>query len=447
MSRILRRPMFRGGGPVNSYGTGIAAPLVPGYRMGGNVRGGIVDLPGGYDQTANERFKLFNAANLTMPNTNVSPGLTYLENLKNIKQGNIPMIPINNTSVAGVTDKKEGEKEVLTSEKIIDSTPKEKDTGWTGVGESEVGITDEFGEGLTILTPEEEYEKQIDIILNKIERGKRLSPKEEKIRIEENIKDYNEVTNLGETQLTKNEILSNYDNEGNKLPPSLRNQNELITSPENQNKETEESLELSAKDAIAENQKLFAELLGADKARGQDISDMLLRFSGSGGNTIGEKFQNYVRAESAAGPSRSEKIKQTAAGLAINDYVAGKRSDEQIKKLKEVETFKVNTALDKVNINKNDTFRSALNKKAVALKSGTTTSSKVIGETIRDILDVNNTKKDVWAPTKTFKDLDDVNKKIDDLNMGINIITLKDGRIIIKEKISDTELIDTPFKI
>ena len=447
MSRILRRPMFRGGGPVNSYGTGIAAPLVPGYRMGGNVRGGIVDLPGGYDQTANERFKLFNAANLTMPNTNVSPGLTYLENLKNIKQGNVPMIPINNTSVAGVTDKKEGEKEVLTSEKIIDSKPKEKDTGWTGVGESEVGITDEFGEGLTILTPEEEYEKQIDIILNKIERGKRLSPKEEKIRIEENIKDYNEVTNLGETQLTKNEILSNYDNEGNKLPPSLRNQNELITSPENQNKETEESLELSAKDAIAENQKLFAELLGADKARGQDISDMLLRFSGSGGNTIGEKFQNYVRAESAAGPSRSEKIKQTAAGLAINDYVAGKRSDEQIKKLKEVETFKVNTALDKVNINKNDTFRSALNKKAVALKSGTTTSSKVIGETIRDILDVNNTKKDVWAPTKTFKDLDDVNKKIDDLNMGINIITLKDGRIIIKEKISDTQLIDTPFKI
>ena len=53
---------------------------------------------------------------------------------------------------------------------------------------------------------------------------------------------------------------------------------------------------------------------------------MLLRFSGSGGNTLGEKFQNYVRAESAAGPSRSEKIKQTAAGLAINDYVAGKRS-------------------------------------------------------------------------------------------------------------------------
>jgi hypothetical protein len=32
MSRILRRPMFRGG-RVSSYGTGIAAPLVPGYKV------------------------------------------------------------------------------------------------------------------------------------------------------------------------------------------------------------------------------------------------------------------------------------------------------------------------------------------------------------------------------------------------------------------------------
>ena len=42
MSRILRRPMFRGGGTVNSYGTGITAPLVPGYMGGGQIGGGIV---------------------------------------------------------------------------------------------------------------------------------------------------------------------------------------------------------------------------------------------------------------------------------------------------------------------------------------------------------------------------------------------------------------------
>ena len=56
MSKILRRPMFRGGGQVSSYGKGIAAPLVPGYQMGGNVSGGIVNLPGGYAETANQRL-------------------------------------------------------------------------------------------------------------------------------------------------------------------------------------------------------------------------------------------------------------------------------------------------------------------------------------------------------------------------------------------------------
>ena len=40
MSRILRRPMFRGGGTVSSYGNGIATGLVP--------KRGLVDGPGGY---------------------------------------------------------------------------------------------------------------------------------------------------------------------------------------------------------------------------------------------------------------------------------------------------------------------------------------------------------------------------------------------------------------
>ena len=44
MSRILRRPMFRGG-PVSSYGTGIASGL--GYNTGGRVgyqNAGLVTL-------------------------------------------------------------------------------------------------------------------------------------------------------------------------------------------------------------------------------------------------------------------------------------------------------------------------------------------------------------------------------------------------------------------
>ena len=60
MSRILRRPMFRGG-RVDARGTGIASGLGyekggrVGYEMGGNIRGGIVNLPGGYAKTATQR--------------------------------------------------------------------------------------------------------------------------------------------------------------------------------------------------------------------------------------------------------------------------------------------------------------------------------------------------------------------------------------------------------
>ncbi len=42
MSKILRRPMFRGGGEMSSYGNGITAPLVPGYEGGGQIGGGII---------------------------------------------------------------------------------------------------------------------------------------------------------------------------------------------------------------------------------------------------------------------------------------------------------------------------------------------------------------------------------------------------------------------
>ena len=104
--------------------------------------------------------------------------------------------------------------------------------------------------------------------------------------------------------------------------------------------EAEERPEVDAKTAVAENKKLFAELLGGDKARSQDIGDMLLRFAAAPGSTTQEKFQTYLDAESKAGKGRLEKINETAAALAINDYVAGKRSAEDIKKLKEVATFK-----------------------------------------------------------------------------------------------------------
>ena len=42
MSKILRRPMFRGGGKVSSYGNGIATGLADGYEKGGQIGGGVI---------------------------------------------------------------------------------------------------------------------------------------------------------------------------------------------------------------------------------------------------------------------------------------------------------------------------------------------------------------------------------------------------------------------
>jgi len=93
--------------------------------------------------------------------------------------------------------------------------------------------------------------------------------------------------------------------------------------------ETGEPVELTAKEMIKENKALFADLLGSKKARGQDISEMLLGFAGAEGDTTMEKFQKFAAAE-AKRPGKLEKINETAAALAINDYIAGKRSKESL---------------------------------------------------------------------------------------------------------------------
>ena len=52
MSNILRRPMFRGGGSVDSRGTGITSGLDTPKR-------GLVDGPGGYSQSFRSATDIF----------------------------------------------------------------------------------------------------------------------------------------------------------------------------------------------------------------------------------------------------------------------------------------------------------------------------------------------------------------------------------------------------
>ena len=408
MSRILRRPMFRGGGKVDSYGTGIAAPLVPGYMGGGQIGGGIIyGKPMADGRFGFQAPVMFNAAEMTMPTSNtITSGLELLAKNKALRDGNVPMIPVN---VAGVKDEKQGETEV-NQEATAVYDPNE-DIGYNLFGELDTTETITLPDGSTkqVLVESDGPSPLVKRNLPKFLGG---TTQEEYLK---ELRENKYKENEGKGRIFEGDELMIGDPRGDTEAVKVGDGSEG-----DPNLNLEEKVELSAKDAIAENQKLFAELLGADKARGQDISDMLLRFSGSGGDTVGEKFKNYFRAESAAGPSRSEKIKQTAAGLAINDYVAGKRSAEQIEKLKEVETFRQGLKDDSLKLSVNDSLAMAKAKGAKLTDKGINsdeTTKALIQTKVGDTVDVFRAKI-------KFKD---VEKKKDKLKIGYNLVDDKDG--------------------
>jgi hypothetical protein len=86
---------------------------------------------------------------------------------------------------------------------------------------------------------------------------------------------------------------------------------------------TEEDIEI--------NKEKYAELLGKG-ARGEDISNMLLSFAGKAlapEATVKSAFGEFA-AEQAKTPSRKSKVDETAAALAINEYIAGKKSKAEL---------------------------------------------------------------------------------------------------------------------
>tara|TARA_R100001079_G_scaffold76511_1_gene41220 strand:+ start:292 stop:1407 length:1116 start_codon:yes stop_codon:yes gene_type:complete len=291
MSRILRRPMFRGG-PVDSRGTGITSGLMDGGRVGyqnaGVVTGGELvsdaSIPLNFSDLANTKFSV------GMP------------------------IPIEGAATKTIEEQVE--------EKVKEAPQKtaiEEELDFSGL-DSDFAVTEKITDKdgktryITKDQPEMSAKAKANLgIISQQEYAKIASAEAEKAKEEAKKKELEQ------------EALSDKDDDN------------LFQQLEN---EAEERPEIDAKTAVAENKKLFAELLGGDKARSQDIGDMLLRFAAAPGSTTGEKFQTYLDAESKAGKGRLEKINETAAALAINDYVAGKRSKEDIAKLKEVATFK-----------------------------------------------------------------------------------------------------------
>ena len=282
MSRILRRPMFRGGQVIDSRGTGITSGL---YAAGGAVetpKRGIVDGPGSYSYR-----------NLMIGDT-LGGDLLNLNNA--IGQG-------------GQFDILNMKDTIRTNRNILDQ---QKDV--------EVG-----SEGDTIKKTVE------DIFIEEKAKKDADEAKAKEIGVDVDTMKAIEKENLSPQSIKDQE-----------LEKMIANQPDLSKS------NTETKTEMSAKDLIRENAELFKELLGEGNkkklkdARIQDASDYLLKFfegSQEEGATVGSSAAK-VAGFATKGPSKTEAAKasiekgdQTAIALAINDYIAGKRSKESTDQL------------------------------------------------------------------------------------------------------------------
>ena len=395
MSRILRRPMFRGGQVIDSRGTGITSGLMDGGRVGyqsGNIVLGS-DL----------------LSKASMP--------TNLSDLNKLKFSAASPVVFTGAAKESIKEKVEDEVEKPTDVmkgSVIDKfdATKEADQIGSDVLDSDFDTTEKItlpdGTTKQVITPQKDLSPLVKLNLGIIDR-EQYNAEMEKINAEKAAKQEKDTK---ATVLVDDEELENL---------------------KNVNNNQEQPTELSAKEMVAENKKLFAEMLGMDKARSSDIGDMLLRFAAAPGATTQEKFQTYLQAESQAGKGRAEKINETAAALAINDYVAGKRSKENLAQTLAAVDYKIDKTLKGSVPQPDDDWRTAVFK--AAGKDDSISSDKTLGKALAG-------KFGKSVASIQVKEIADINtdKVKEDFIVGFNIVTLKDGNKVIVEKSASGEV-------
>jgi hypothetical protein len=141
--------------------------------------------------------------------------------------------------------------------------------------------------------------------------------------------------------------------------------------------------------------------------------------------------------QAKSGPSRTEKLNQTAAGLAINDYIAGRRSKESLDELLAKTKFGVDYQAEVAGRatavlggeNPEDWLRDLRNV-ASRTRDKQITDADVIRTTLFERYKTPVNVKSF--PKKTIESI--VNQNVGDLSVGYNIVTSKDGKYIIEKK-------------
>ena len=296
MSRILRRPMFRGGKVIDSRGTGITSGLMDGgrvgYQSGDMVLGGSLYTPTDFSKFI-ESYK-----------PNMSRAL--IDDLFEKKTGELkPNMTYENIFQATeeTKDGKEVPKSIFDADIFDFSSVGIKGDKANRAGAKAIG-KDDFADAL-----------KTDV-LSKLKESKQY-----------------------DTGLTGGGADAAQPDFGK----------EKLTKDDDPNKDTTPSnTEVSAKDLIRENAELFKELLNEGQkekikeARIQDLSDLGLDIFAKSqqegatvGSTLGGAAASLVGKDSRVDKAKAaiDKGNQTAVALAINDYIAGKRSKESTDQL------------------------------------------------------------------------------------------------------------------
>ena len=330
MSKILRRPMFRGGGKVSSYGNGIATGLADGYEKGGSIKprqnflfGGSANVvpQASYDSgrvmgsgrgltkgTRTARLlsqlrPLGTIPSLSTIGTLASPfalpaGLAYLNRAKT-DEG----LKFMKNEPSGTFD----ETGAFEIEAYSDGLRKANEQG------NKISFMDNF-----FLDPETgTYPKFIGRSGDRDKRAALAAEKAEK-----------EMLDLDKTddsiKISDAELRAQMEN---------KRLTELLDSfGAGSNKEDTEEEALAA---IEKKQKLLEKVMGGGKsAKIADASDMALNFASKAlgeGATVKSAFADFLGDESKR-PSRSQKVKDAAANAAIQAYLTEKISEKDFSK-------------------------------------------------------------------------------------------------------------------
>jgi hypothetical protein len=325
--------MFRGGGKVSSYGTGIASGLAKPKR-------GLVDEPGGY---AGENFLISQGLydeflrGKPVGTSTTTGGNILSQNIKPMQGPNLSpqMQAIQNrlaTSGMGTARNRFLQGALNLGGKFVGANPLTAMAGLTAATFAPVA-------GLAAANaPETIEELQVMQQYGPIDEG----------FTEDMIKQYEadraEARRTGTPLGTGGTGLTSSDEELQKILDSQIKKTNIAEVPQddefkNTIIDTEEP-ELTVNDYI--------DLLGGKQARRRDIGDMLGRASAAflkrpaRGETRGitEALGDFMETETAAGPGRREKIEQTAAMLDIKERQASKRAKEQVELFKGQEDYR-----------------------------------------------------------------------------------------------------------